>query len=241
VYRSGIYCYPAWLYKTTDMYPLDEGVLMTKDFTELNGVINVQVMQERDATIVTLRTEYATVKGSARRDPQDKHDPEVAYALAVSRALEKLATRYRKRAQGRMNTLENNRKQAEAAALKKTRTEAAVQEAQQQYGADWYKTEGRPPRTFRKTRTEAAVQEAASFGRAFQATTFYGGNAVEGGFPRSEAGSRGAAGQSVTVGEIEAVLAAPPLKVVAEYELSDGRVLTVYRDGSTKLSGAPQS
>jgi hypothetical protein len=52
---------------------------MAKDFTDPDYVIRVQFMQERDATIVSLGTDYATVKGSARRDPQDKHDPEVAY------------------------------------------------------------------------------------------------------------------------------------------------------------------
>jgi hypothetical protein len=108
-----------------------------------------------------------------------------------------------------MNTLENNRKQAEAAALKKTRTVAAGE-----------------------------VLRVETWGGGGGGGAGGGVNTIEGGFPRPEAWFTWRAG-TVPVGE--SVMAAPPLKVVAEYELSDGRVLTVYLNGSTKISGAPQS
>lgn len=82
----------------------------------------VTSMQDYDVTVVEINLpdyNMPVIKGSARRERDDEFDAQVGVDLATSRALEKLAVQYRKRAQGRMNTLENNRKQKQAAAVKK--------------------------------------------------------------------------------------------------------------------------
>lgn len=80
--------------------------------------LTLNVHQDADVTLA--QVSYAgtddnsiQVSGSARREPGDASVPSIGEALATARALEKLAAKLRKKAQGEMNTAAYHRKQRE--------------------------------------------------------------------------------------------------------------------------------
>jgi hypothetical protein len=74
---------------------------------------------DRSATTAVAFFDGLTVSGSSKRAPEDEHLPEVGRDLAFADLFEKLSVKLRKRAQGRVNTFENDRKQRRASAARK--------------------------------------------------------------------------------------------------------------------------
>lgn len=70
---------------------------------EIHSIINNR------ATVVAItyvipNTAVITATGASVRHPDDRHDPELAYQLALSRALSSLARKVERHAQGRIRT-----------------------------------------------------------------------------------------------------------------------------------------
>jgi uncharacterized protein DUF1876 len=86
---------------------------------------------DRNAATAAMTWDGLTVTGSSKRNPEDEHLPAVGEDLAFADLFEKLSVKLRKRAQGRVNTFENNRSQRRASAARKALTITAGQEAQQ--------------------------------------------------------------------------------------------------------------
>lgn len=80
---------------------------------------------DRDATTAWASFETLDVTGSSKRAPEDEHLPEVGRDLALADMFEKLAVKLLKRAQGRANTAENNRRQRRASAERRETLKAA--------------------------------------------------------------------------------------------------------------------
>ena len=53
--------------------------------------------------------DFVTVKGDARRNPMDRHNPEIGVLLAQARAYEKLARKIRRQAEGMVRNAEHVR------------------------------------------------------------------------------------------------------------------------------------
>lgn len=81
--------------------------------------IDIDIMNDRDATIVQIELGDIEVSASARREPGDKPDAEIGTLLAMARAYNKLAHKLSKRAAGKIN---------HAAEIKRHKNQRALEE-----------------------------------------------------------------------------------------------------------------
>lgn len=100
-----------------------------------NLLVATTAIVDRNATTAWGNFDGLSVTGSSKRNPEDEHLPEVGRDLAFADLFEKLSVKLRKRAQGRVNTFENDRKQRRASAERRE-TLRAIQEASD-FGASY--------------------------------------------------------------------------------------------------------
>ena len=78
--------------------------------------MTVDITSTSEATIVTLRAfvpvgdrdQVFEAHGTSKRDPHDKHNPEVATKLAYGRALESLGRKLQKQGNGLVKCIDDN-------------------------------------------------------------------------------------------------------------------------------------
>jgi hypothetical protein len=179
------------------------------------GTIEVETLQDYNATVVRLRTRDFVVTGSSRRDPSDTFDAVTGDVLAMSRALEVLSVKYRKLAQARMNEQANDR--ANRAKAKEWHAEQAdLKGKAPTFSYDAYRILDVP------MFTACYTQTASSLGGGGGSVDVESSSASSPGASASSPGGGGNSGRfSVLPGGSVALL------------LRDGRIMTVSPDGVT--------